>query len=69
MARDESTPAQVRTISVFPDMQKPDKGQNGDLPTQCPQKIHLEDLNFGKLSKSKATADKEKSKVYFNESI
>lgn len=48
---------------------KPDKGQNGDLPTQCPQKIHPEDLNFGKLSESKASADKEKSKVYFNESI
>nr|CCA44180.1 hypothetical protein NMALPHA522_0639 [Neisseria meningitidis alpha522] len=38
MARDESTPAQVRAISVFPICTKPDKGQNGDLPAQCPQK-------------------------------
>lgn len=51
---------QVRTISVFPICTRPDKGQNGDLPAQCPQKIHPEDLNFGKFSESK---------VYFNEII
>ena len=52
----------------FPICTKPDKRQTGDLPAQCPQKIHPEDLNLhlGKFNESKATADKEKSKVYFN---
>lgn len=44
-----------------------------DKTAICPhnacKKIHPEVLNFGKFSESKASADKEKSKVYFNESI